>query len=380
MRLGIIGLPQSGKSTVFEALTRTPRDPGGRTSAKIGTVRVPDERVEKLSEMYQPKKTIFAQVEYFLPGIGERKDELARRSLGEGGSIWNSVRACDALIHVVRNFGYEEEEENRRSGDSPRTAGTVPEETEEEETVGTVPDGGTVPLRDFLKLDHEMIFADLMTLTKRLDRLNADKDRGKKYDAAEVTLIEQALKHLDGDRPLRRVPEIAASPLLKGFTLVSAKPMLVLFNNDDASDGAPEVSGVLADEMRMVMRGRLEAELAQIPHEDAEEFLAEFGIAHSALDRVVRASYDLLGLISFFTVGEDEVRAWTVRKDAPALDAADCIHSDIRRGFIRAEVLAYADLMSCGSYAEARKLAKVRLEGKTYPVKDGDIIEFRFNA
>jgi hypothetical protein len=252
--------------------------------------------------------------------------------------------------------------------------------------VGTVPDSGTVPLtaKDFAKLDHEMIFADLMTLTKRLERLNADKDRGKKYDAAEITLIEQVLKRLEADRPLRREPEFAASPLLKGFALVSAKPMLVLFNNDDADEGAPAfaepTAGKLADEMRMVMRGRLEAELAQIPHEDAEEFLAEFGIAHSALDRVVRASYDLLGLISFFTVGEDEVRAWTVRKDAPALDAADCIHSDIRRGFIRAEVIAYDDLIAAGNYVEARKRATVRLEGKSYPVKDGDIIEFRFNA
>ena len=344
MRLGIIGLPQSGKSTVFEALSRSPRDPGGRIESKIASARVPDERIDKLSAMYKPKKTIFAQVEYFLPGLGGGAQKKA-----EDESIWNSVRACDALIHVVRNF--------RAEGLTPAAA----------------PD-------DFAKLDHEMIFSDLMTLSKRLERINADKDRGKKIDPAELAIIEQLVKHLETDQPLRRVPELAASPLLKSFTLVSAKPTLVLFNNDDTDETEPASTGTLAAEKRMVIRGRLEAEMSQLPPEDAKAFLAEFGIAHSALDRVIRASYDLLGLISFFTVGPDEVRAWTIRKGTEALDAADCIHSDIRRGFIRAEVLAYDDLMSSGTYAEARKLAKVRLEGKAYPVKDGDIIEFRFNA
>ncbi len=346
MRLGIIGLPQSGKSTVFEALTHVPRDPAGRMESKIGTVRVPDERVERLEEMYQPKKTTFAQVEYFLPGLGGGRGAEKK---SEDESIWNSVRTCDALVHVARNF---------------RVEGLAAAD----------------PAADFAKLDHELIFADLITLTKRLERLNADKTRGKKFDAAEMALVEQCVKHLEADQPLRRVPETAASPLLKGFTLVSAKPVLALINNDDANDKEPSATGPLAEVQRLVVRGRLEAELASLPHEDAEEFLAEFGIAHSALDRIVRASYELLGLISFFTVGPDEVRAWTIRRGTEALDAADCIHSDIRRGFIRAEVLAYDDLVSAGTYAEARKRAAVRLEGKTYLVKDGDIIEFRFNA
>ncbi len=344
MRLGIIGLAQSGKSTVFEALSRTPRDPAGRVESKIASVKVPDERVETLSAMYKPKKTIFAQVEYFLPGLGGGAQKKS-----EDESIWNSVRACDALIHVVRNF--------KAEGLS-----------------------APAPADDFAKLDHEMIFADLLTMTKRLERINADKDRGKKIDPAELAVIDQVVKHLEGNKPLRRVPELAASPLLKSFTLVSAKPTLVLFNNDDTDDAEPKATGPAADEKRMVVRGRLEAEIAQMPPDDAKGFLAEFGISSSALDRVIRASYELLGLASFFTVGEDEVRAWTIHRDTVALDAADCIHSDIRRGFIRAEVLAYDDLISSGTYAEARKLAKVRLEGKTYPVKDGDIIEFRFNA
>jgi hypothetical protein len=345
MRLGIIGLPQSGKSTVFEALTLTRREPAGRVEPKIGTVRVSDPRVEQLSAMFRPEKTTLAQVEYLLPGLNGRS---ANRKAEEEG-VWNGVRTCDALVHVVRNFSF--------SGFAPAS-----------------------PAADFARLDHEMIFADLMTLTKRLDRLRVDKDRGKKYDPAEVVLLEECIRRLESDQPLRHSPELTCSAALKGFALVSAKPALVLFNNDDWHEAPPDVNGMLKRETCMVVRGRLEAELAMMSHKEAREFHAEFGISGSALDRIVRASHGLLGLISFFTVGEDEVRAWTVRRGTPALDAADVIHSDIRKGFIRAEVLAYDDLAEAGSYAEARRRGTVRLEGKTYSVNDGDIIEFRFSV
>ena len=167
---------------------------------------------------------------------------------------------------------------------------------------------------------------------------------------------------------------------MRGFALLSAKPMLVLFNNDDETPQLPEVGQLTEAEECLVIRGKLEDELAQMPPEDAAAFLSEFDISESATDRVIQKSYEILGLISFFTVGEDEVRAWTIRKATQAVDAAEAVHSDMKKGFIRAEVLAYDDLMAAGSYAEARKKGTVRLEGKTYEVKDGDIINFRFNV
>ena len=176
------------------------------------------------------------------------------------------------------------------------------------------------------------------------------------------------------------MPELAAAPLLRGFAFLSAKPVLVLFNNEDDDDQMPGEFSAEAAEEHMIIRGKLEQELAQMTDEEAAEFLAEFSIIASAMDRVLKRSYDLLGLISFFTVGEDEVRAWTIRKDTNAVDAADVIHSDIKKGFIRAELVAYDDLMDAGSHAEARKRGTVRLEGKTYKVQNGDIINFRFNV
>jgi len=167
---------------------------------------------------------------------------------------------------------------------------------------------------------------------------------------------------------------------LKGFAFLSAKPKLVLFNNEDENDQLPDTDPVFAEEETMVIRAKLEQELGQMSPEEADEFLTEFKVTASAMDRVIKRSYALQGLISFFTVGDDEVRAWTIREDTPALDAADVIHSDIKKGFIRAEVVAYSDLMAAGSHAQARKNGTVRLEGKTYPVADGDIINFRFNV
>ncbi len=339
MKLGIIGLPRSGKSTIFEALTQNILPEGHKKEGRIGTIPVPDKRVAVLSNMFKPKKTIYAQVEYFLPDMLWQKMDQ---------QVWAQVRNCDALIHVVRNFG-------GYGFEAP------------------------TPYDDFKNLDQELIFSDLMVVEKRLERIELDKKRGKKVETMEHSLLSQCLKNLEDDLPLRKNPDLASAHLLKGYAFLSAKPMLVLFNNEDDDDAVPEDPDLTSREDCMVIRGKLEQELAQMSAEEAEEFLSEFNISASAMDRVIKRSYELLGLISFFTVVEDEVKAWTVKKGTQAVDAADVIHSDMKKGFIRAEVVSYEDLMAAGAYPEAKKDGNVRLEGKTYAVQDGDIITFRFS-
>ncbi|MEJ2658452.1 MAG: DUF933 domain-containing protein, partial [Desulfobacterales bacterium] len=196
----------------------------------------------------------------------------------------------------------------------------------------------------------------------------------------ELSLLHRSLETLEKETPLRNLPELASAHSLKGYAFLSAKPMLILFNNEDDDDGFPDITELTTLENCMVIRGKLEQELAQMSDEDAEEFLTEFNITASAMDRVIQRSYELLGLISFFTIGKDEIRAWTVKRKTPAIDAAGVIHTDMKKGFIRAEVVSFDDLISAGSHPEARKRGNVRLEGKTYEVLDGDIIEFRFNV
>ncbi len=344
MKLGIIGLPGSGKTTVFEALTHEFSGPAGKGDTRLGTIAVPDERIDLLSDMYKPKKTIYAQVEYLLPAKAEQK-----RESGSDATLLRSARDADALIHVVRNhnaFGFE-----------PAT-----------------------PESDFLSLDQDLMLTDLGVVEKRLERMEVEAKKGKPVDKEEQDLLIECRAALEGETPLRRFPEIAGSRLLKGYGLLSAKPMLVLFNNTDEDESLPELSDAVSAEACMVIRGKLEHELAQMTREDAAELLEEFNIAASATDRVIRRSYEILGLISFFTVGEDEVRAWTIRKATAAVDAAGEIHSDIKKGFIRAEIISYADLITAGSTAAAKKQGTFRLEGKTYTVDDGDIINFRFNV
>lgn len=347
IKLGIIGLARSGKATVFQALTGS--SGGGEASYRrgtdhIGVVTVPDERVGVLSSMYNPKRTTYAQVEYLLPA-----PYVSRESGGKEGEAWKLVKNCDALIHIVRNF-------QEPGGEHP---------TSEE---------------DFQKLEEDLILSDFVIAEKRIERIESEKKKGRKINEEEYSLLRSALTLLEAEKPIREVPELAFSPLLKGYTFLSAKPLLVLFNNPDDDDVLPDWVKNREKANAMVVRGQLEMELAGMSPEDAAEFLAEFDINASALDRVIRRSYELLGLISFFTVGEDEVKAWTIKKGTIALDAADVIHSDIKKGFIRAEVVAYDDLMLAGTYQEAKKQGVVRLEGKEYPVKDGDIIHFRFNV
>lgn len=341
MKLGIIGRPQSGKKTIFEALTKTQVDAAQRKETRIGMVQVPDDRVDTLSGMYNPKKTIHARVEYLLPAPAEHVKESAKEQ-----SIWTQARDCDALIHVVRNFkGY-------------GTEAPTPED-------------------DLRSIDDELIFSDLVVVEKRLERLELDAKRGKKPNPEELSLIKKCHEQLNNEKPLREIEELASAHTLRGFAFLSAKPMLVLANNEDEDDQRP---AWLPDENGLMIRGKLEQELSMMEPEEAAAFLEDFGIDTSAMDLVIARSYALLGLISFFTVGEDEVRAWTIKNGTAAQSAAGEIHSDIEKGFIRAEVLAYEDLMEAGNYAEARKKGTVRLEGKAYEVTDGDIINFRFNV
>ena len=347
MKLGITGLAGAGKTTIFEAMTRNSGDPGHKGENRIGTIRVPDTRVDILSNMYSPRKTIHAQVEYFLPGYVREKNRSQ--------NIWTPVRDCDALIHVVRNFG----------GYGFETP---------------------APYEDFIKLEQELVLADQMVVEKRLERLEMDKKRGNAPHGDEPALLNECLQHLEDEKSLRNFPNLASAHSLRGYAFVSGKPVLVLFNNEDDDDRLPDFPFDLKEDREetwedfMVIRGKLEQELAQMSEEEAADFLAEFNIRASATDRVIKRSYELLGLISFFTVGKDEVRAWTIRKNTQAHDAAEVIHSDIKKGFIRAEVLSYDDLRDAGTYPEARKKGTVRLEGKTYEVRDGDIINFRFNV
>lgn len=340
MRLGIIGLPRSGKSTIFDALTKNIAGTEHKGEDRIAVIRVPDDRLGALSQMYNPKKTTYAQVEYFLPGY--KKDSPKDQS------IWTSVRNCDALLHVVRNhaaYGFEKPS----------------------------------PLEDFIKLDQEFILSDLVVAEKRLERIELDRQRGNTIDNEEQALLDECRATLENEIPIRKRSDLASARKLRGFTFLSAKPVVVVFNNEDDNDRLPDVKELTSKEACLVVRGKLEQELAQMPPEEAAEFLAEFNIPASAMDRVIQQSYALLELISFFTVISNEVRAWTLKRKTPALDAADVIHSDMKKGFIRAEVVSFQDLMDAGSYAEAKKRGTVRLEGKTYEVQEGDIIQFRFN-
>lgn len=344
MKLGIIGLPQSGKSTVFDALTKSISDTPHKGEDRIATIRVPDKRIDALGEMYDSKKRIYAQIEYFLPGTaGGKKDRSGDQN------IWTAVRECDALLHIIRNHsapGFDKKS----------------------------------PYEDFMKLDQELILADMIVVEKRLERIELDHKRGKKMDDEEHALLCQCRQYFENEIPLRRRPDLATAHKLRGFALLSAKPMSVLFNNDDDDDGMPEVKDLIHMENCLVIRGKLEQEIVQMSDADAVEFLKEFNISESAMERVICRSYEILGLISFFTIGENEIKAWTIKRKTQAVDAAEAVHSDMKKGFIRAEVLSFEDLMEAGTYAAARKKGTVRLEGKTYEVKDGDIINFRFNV
>jgi GTP-binding protein YchF len=355
MRLGIIGLPQSGKTTLYNALTRGTQPTGmgsGKMEVHTAVVDVPDERVDKLSGMFNPKKTIYAKVTYAdIAGL----DGTAAKS-GISGTLLNQLTQMDGFIHVVRCF----EDEN------------IPH-----------PSGSVDPRRDIAAMDSEFILNDLIAVERKLERLVEERKKGAGRDKAvierEVELFNRFNEALGKEIPLRNLdltPD--EEKTLAGFGFLSRKPILQVLNLAEGQD-APETPYAHKHSKTVALQGRLEMDIAQLPPEDAEVFMKEYGIEEPSLNRMIRFSYDLLGLQSFFTVGPDEVRAWTVQRGAVAPEAAGVIHTDLQKGFIRAEVVSYTDLTTLGGMNEAKTHGKLRLEGKEYVVQDGDILNIRFN-
>jgi len=354
MKLGIIGLPQSGKTTLFNALTRATQPTGitGKIEVHTAVVDVPDDRVDKLSAMFQPKKTIYTKVTYAdIAGL----DGSAGKS-GISGALLNNLTQMDGFIHVVRCF----EDEN------------VPH-----------PNGSVDPLRDLAAMDSEFLLNDLIAVERKLEKLVEEKKKGAGRDKAiidrETELFTRFHEQLSQEKLLRDLTLTAEEEkMLAGFGFLSRKPVLVVMN---LSEGQKEPI-VKYDHLRsqvVSLQAKLEMDIAQLPPDEAAMFLQEYGITEPSLNRMIRLSYDLLGLQSFFTVGPDEVRAWTTRRGATAPEAAGEIHTDLQKGFIRAEVVSYDDLMSLGGMNEAKAKGRLRLEGKEYVVMDGDILNIRFN-
>jgi GTP-binding protein YchF len=356
MRLGIIGLPQSGKTTLFNALTRGSAPTGiaaGKLEMHTAVVDVPDGRVDQLSSMFNPKKTIYAKVTYVdIAGL----DGSAGKA-GIAGTLLNQLTQMDGFIHVVRCF----EDEN-----VPHVSGSVD------------------PRRDLAMMDSEFVLNDLIAVERKLERLGEEAKKGGGRDKAlierERILFERFHKSLSEETPLRDI-EISAEEekLMAGYGFLSRKPVLIVFNVSEGQ-GAPEIPYPHQHSLTVALQAKLEAEIARLPSDEAGLFLKEYGIEEPSLNRMIRLSYDLLGVQSFFTVGEDECRAWTVRRGATAPEAAGEVHTDLQKGFIRAEVVAYDELMALGSMAEAKAKGRLRLEGKEYVVKDGDILNIRFNV
>jgi len=347
MKIGIVGFPKTGKTTVFNALTGLHAEVGGYSDPSkpnLGTIKVPDARIDKLSEIFSPKKTTYAEVVFVdFPG-GERGGVLDQTTLAQ-------MRDADALVQVVRGFA--------------------------DPSMPDAPD----PVRDIGAFQSELVLADLAILEKRVERLR--KEKGKEQ---ETELVERCKTALEEETPLRRVALSAAEErTLSGFGLLSRLPLMVVVNVGEGDAAAP-----LSDAARaalaaagltgIAMCAQIEMEIAGLDSADRGGFLSDLGLTEPARDRFIQAAYGLLDLISFLTSGEDEVRAWPIRRNTPAVRAAGKIHSDIERGFIRAEVVAYDDFVRLGSDAKCREAGKLRLEGKDYLVADGDIIHFRFNV
>ena len=359
---GIIGLPMCGKTTFFNLLTGAGAETSafftGKTATNTGCCRIPDERVDWLSALFKPKKTTFAQVEVIdIPGLVRG----ASQGQGSGNEFLSAVREADLLCHIVRAFDNDQVLHAEDSID---------------------------PMRDVGIIDNELLFADLQMIETRLAHINGASRKKTEHPREEEVLLK-CQDALMEEKPLKLLQlDEEESEALKHITFLTGKPLLIVVNVDERQLAANDYPQ--KDQLEAYCReqgyeliavcAKSEEEISQLEAEDRELFLAELGVSEPGVNRVAKAIYAQLGLISFLTAGEDEVRAWTIRKGLSAKKAAGKIHSDIERGFIRAETVAFADLHSCGAMAAAREKGCFRLEGKEYVVADGDIINFRFNV
>lgn len=358
---GIIGLPMVGKTTVFNLLSgakaETSRFFSGRTEANVAMAKVPDKRIDFLSGIYKPRKTTYAQIEAIdVPGLVRGASE----GQGIGNAFLDSVRKADALIHVVRVF----------AGDLEHV------------------EGSTDPLRDVQTVAFELLMADMEFVDKRLSRIQEAKKKPPQA-AAETEVLGKILQHLEQELPFSQI-ELSDKEreTIAHYTFLTDKPLIIVANLDDAQLSAGDYPGKAGLQAYCASNGlalveisaNSEMEIAQLSGEDRELFFADLGIEEPGIDRIARAAYQVLGLISFFTVGDDEVRAWTIVKGSTAKQAAGKIHSDLERGFIRAELMRYSDMAEHGSAARLKEKGLVSLEGKDYIVQDGDILSIRFNV
>lgn len=353
MKIGITGLPYVGKTTIFNAVTGANAFPSSRDRPNISVIKVPDIRIDNLADIFKPKKTVYADLT-FIDTAGLAASDKNRCS--EENIAIQSVKQSDAIAAVIPLF-----------------------------------EGADMqPKKDIDNIEAEFILSDLSSIENRLARIEK-QSRGLKdrINKEEYNLLIKCMDSLEHEKPLRTLPFTESEiKLIRSFQFLSLKPVLYILNISEDKLGKDQEAATEEFEKYIKLPyttcisicGKVEFEISQLSKEDAQEFLSEMGVAESSLSKVIRISYDILKLISFFTVGKDEVKAWTIKRGTTASSAAGVIHSDIERGFIRAEVVGYNNFIQCGSLSEAKRKSALRLEGKNYIVKDGDIINFRFNV